>query len=62
MKRNCRNCKGPYKDHIDWVFEQRSRSKDFVAELTLALPKVTCKNYKPMSNLEYLEWLSEQRI
>jgi hypothetical protein len=58
VKRPCKDCKGPYKDHIDYTFEHAKGN--LLKALKDALPKVKCMFYKPMSNLVYLEWLSKQ--
>lgn len=59
-KRLCKNCKDEYIVHIDYTFTEYMEG-DLIDALAKALPNVTCKNYKPMSNLEYLEYESEKR-
>jgi hypothetical protein len=56
-QRLCRNCKDVYKVHIDYTFTEYLVGY-LVEALSDALENVvTCQNYKPMSNLEYLEYL-----
>jgi len=59
-RRPCRNCKDDYKVHIDYTFTEYMEG-DLVDALSYALPNVKCTLYKPMTNLEYLEWKDAQR-
>lgn len=59
-RRPCRNCKEPYKVHIDYTFTEDVH-EDLVDALSSALPNIRCTFYKPMSNLEYLEHVAESK-
>ena len=59
-KRPCRNCKEPYKVHIDYTFTEYMEG-DLTDALTNALPNVRCTFYKAMNNLEYLEHVATHR-
>jgi len=58
--RHCKNCSAPYSEHIDYTFTEYMEG-DLVDALTEALPKIKCTRYKPMSNLEYLEYEADRR-
>lgn len=59
MQKRCKNCGGEYKEHIDYTFTEYMEG-DIVEALAEALPHVRCPNYKPMTNLDYLEWKSKE--
>jgi len=62
--RRCKNCGDEYKVHIDYTFTEYSEADwddSLIDRLTAALSDVKCTNYKPMSNLEYLEFEEERR-
>jgi hypothetical protein len=59
-KRPCKNCQDGYKAHIDYTFTEYMEG-DLTSALTKALPNVRCTRYKPMTNLEYLEYESIRR-
>jgi hypothetical protein len=59
INKRCVNCKKLYKDHIIYFLEEWSW--DGATDIEEEWLKVACNRFRPMSNLDYLEWKDEQQ-
>lgn len=57
----CKHCKLPYKDHIDYIMDAWDDEYEKRLESYDGKRKDICNMFKPMSNLELLEWEDEKR-
>lgn len=54
----CKNCKGPYKDHIGFILDEWPND-DSATIFNNQLDKILaikCNRFQLMTNLEFLEW------
>lgn len=57
----CKHCKLPYKDHIDYIMDAWDDEYEKRLEGYDGNRPDICNMFKPMTNLEYLEWKAHEK-